>query len=206
MNKIDTIIARWTNPESRPLFKGKLIDEEGCCCAQGDILRNECGISYKELRNTDQGDADKEVARFLDIPLFQSILLRTVNDSADGCPQDVLSNIEKFLGPHHQKALLFIEHVVNKTWTYEEENRICKLPFNIIYGHHLRNLNATKSEKHAFIYAANSSIEEMVGGYNGRFASYALTEIIAFDELQEKGIPPYFLPLLGINSLDEIPS
>lgn len=39
---IDSVVARWSDPVSRPLFKGRLIDISAdgdvCRCAQGEIL------------------------------------------------------------------------------------------------------------------------------------------------------------------------
>ncbi len=201
MNKIDAIISRWADLESRPLFKGKLIDDNGCCCAQGDILRHECRMSDEALRKMSQNKADREIAKLLGVPLFQSILLRYVNDSVKGCPQDVLSNIEKFLGPNHHKVLMLMEHLRNKEWSHAEEERFYDIPFTVSYDRQNRILKALGP----YIAPVISTVEEMIPGFNGRFSAYAIAEYIAFDELQKKGVPIYFLPLVGINSLDQIP-
>ena len=109
------IIARWTDPNARPLFKGSLIDDSGCCCAQGDILRTYCNYSDQMLRDLSQTKADKEVAERLGITTFQSVLLRIVNDREDGCPQDVLTNPEKFIGDQAPIMLAFARHLDRMT-------------------------------------------------------------------------------------------
>ena len=102
---IDSMVKRWTS-SSRPLFKNKLISEDNCCCAQGDVLVCS-GRTFDDLRLMKQAEADREVAKILRIPLAQAILLRVVNDRDDGCPQDVLSNPEKILGPEAHRVLNF---------------------------------------------------------------------------------------------------
>jgi hypothetical protein len=114
----EAVIARWEDPSARPLFKGKLIDEDGCCCAQGDILRTFCGWTDEQLRKTNvQAKADAEVAQALGISRFQAVLLRVVNDYQDGCPQDVLRAPEKVLGDQAHILLAFGRHLDRMTPT-----------------------------------------------------------------------------------------
>ena len=77
---IDAMVQRWRSAE-RPLFKGRLIDDDGCCCAQGDVLRC-CGVSDDELQALGQVKADHDVAKALGISYRHSILLRKINDVA----------------------------------------------------------------------------------------------------------------------------
>ncbi|MEA3034233.1 MAG: hypothetical protein QOH86_2249 [Sphingomonadales bacterium] len=121
-------LARWSDPERRPLFKGRLFDREawasaggggagvasGCACAQGDVLLHN-GFGPDDLMAMDQLRADEEVAKLLGISVTHSILLRQVNDSADGCPQDVLSNPEKLLGAQAPVILAFWRHLDRMT-------------------------------------------------------------------------------------------
>ncbi|HEV2225030.1 MAG TPA: hypothetical protein VGR84_18710 [Candidatus Acidoferrales bacterium] len=102
---IDFMVRRWESSD-RPLFKGKLIDDEGCCCAQGDILRV-CGVEDDDLRRMDQFDADLQVAKELGISLSHSVLLRQINDKQDGCPQDVLAHPERIIGGQSVLVLNF---------------------------------------------------------------------------------------------------
>ena len=114
----DSLRTRWNDPNSRPLFKGSLIDESGCCCAQGDVLRL-CGMSDDNLRQMSQERADREVADKLGISLFHSILLRKVNDSQDGCPANVLlftnAGLGSVLGPSWRSVIAFGEHMSKMT-------------------------------------------------------------------------------------------
>ncbi len=100
---IDDVIRRWTDPTTRPVFaKNCLIsnDQEGkaCRCAQGDILHI-AGVKDHALDIAEQEDADEKVAKLLGIGLFQAVLLRVVNDSAEGCPERALTDPESLLGP-----------------------------------------------------------------------------------------------------------
>ena len=110
---IDSMVRRWKSAK-RPLFKGALIDDDGCKCAQGDTLAC-CGYTDEQLRAMDQADADRETARRLGISVAHSILLRQVNDKADGCPQDVLEHPAKVLGPHANLVLAFWRHLDRMT-------------------------------------------------------------------------------------------
>ena len=93
---IANIVERWSGLE-RPLFKGKLIDIDGCKCAQGDVLFC-AGYSDEDLRRMEQSKADKETARILGISRTHAVLLRHVNDNQGGCPQLVLSHPEQIIG------------------------------------------------------------------------------------------------------------
>lgn len=122
---IDSIVARWTDPSRRPLFKGGLVDisPDGtvCRCAQGDILHL-AGWSDGRLASADQSQADAEVAALLGISRTHSVLLRYINDDADGCPQDVLAAPEKILGPHARLVLAFWHHL--DTMTADDWHRV----------------------------------------------------------------------------------
>ena len=103
---IETVGAYFASEDRPPLFSGALIDGDGCCCAQGYVLRLS-GMSDDELRNLAQINADREVARLLGISIAHSCLLRVVNDRKDGCPQDVLLRPERVLGNRAQQVLKF---------------------------------------------------------------------------------------------------
>ena len=112
------MVQRWTDPKSRPLFKGSLIDETGCKCAQGDVLACS-GWTDEQLRAMTQDSADSEVAKILGISRAHAVLLRQVNDAKDGCPQEVLSNPEKVLGDQADKVLSFwlrLDGLTSEQW------------------------------------------------------------------------------------------
>jgi len=111
---IEMMVTRWSDPAARPLFKGSLIDDEGCCCAQGDVLRV-CGWDDERLRSVEQYTADREVAAALGISVTHAVLLRQVNDRADGCPQDVLAHPERILGDQASRVLAFWKYLDGMT-------------------------------------------------------------------------------------------
>lgn len=123
MASIAEIIARWDSNEGKP-YKGKLIDwseYEGagapaeaplsCLCAQGQVLHLLAGWSPKKLRDADQEKADRETARLLNISVAHSILLRIINDDAEGAPSVVLTQPEKILGDQAKIVLAFWLHL-----------------------------------------------------------------------------------------------
>jgi hypothetical protein len=116
---ISAIVARWNDPAARPLFKGQLIDETGCMCAQGDILHTFCGWTPQRLRGAEQVEADRATAKALNISVAHAVLLRHVNDSADGAPSIVLTNPERILGDQAPRILKFWRHLdvmTEKDW------------------------------------------------------------------------------------------
>lgn len=195
-------VQRWTDPERRPLFKSKLISEDGCCCAQGDILRHECGMSDPKIMIMSQFKADTEVAKALDIPLCQSVLLRMVNDQKDGCPQDVLRNPERFFGPNHAIALAFCRYIDDMKEGEQDsiDKKIYCIPQNVMHRRH--NLVVDLSPDKATLQLATSCIRCNYSLYE--WASYALAEIIVSGQIDTK-LELYFLPFFGFNSIEEIP-
>jgi hypothetical protein len=121
------LLSRWDANEGKP-FKGSLIDWSayeadssniGCMCAQGQVLHLLAGWSPEKLRNTDQDDADRETAKRLNISVAHSILLRSINDKADGAPSIVLTNPEKVLGDQAQTVLafwLYLDGMTDEQW------------------------------------------------------------------------------------------
>lgn len=87
---ITKAVALFGDPETRPTLSHFLCDEHNCMCAQGAILHHMSRVSCVRLREMDQHVADKKVARKLGISMFHSILIRKVNDSKDGCPEDAI--------------------------------------------------------------------------------------------------------------------
>ena len=106
---IETMVERWTGRD-RPLFKGSLIDSDGCYCAQGDVLHC-AGFTDDQLRAMTQFNADAEVAKILGISRTHAVLLRNVNDKIGGAPQIVLSNPEQIVGDKAPLLLAFWLHL-----------------------------------------------------------------------------------------------
>lgn len=115
---IEQVCKRWSDPFSRPLFKGCLISDDGCCCAQGDVLRLS-GYTDNQLRAMEQTNADREVARLLGISTAHAVLLRIVNDCRDGCPQNALMHPEKIVGsewPTLKKFWYHLDRMTGDDW------------------------------------------------------------------------------------------
>ena len=123
MADIAEIIERWDSGEGKP-YKGSLIDWSayeadptniGCMCAQGQVLHLLAGWGPDKLRSTEQRDADRETAKLLNISIAHAILLRSINDKADGAPSIVLTNPEKILGDQAHIILAFWLHLDRMT-------------------------------------------------------------------------------------------
>ena len=76
---INQLVARWSDPGGIP-FKGSLISDDGCMCAQGQVLHYVGGWDADRLRDAGQDDADRETAKLLGISVGHAILLRRIND------------------------------------------------------------------------------------------------------------------------------
>jgi hypothetical protein len=109
------MLARWNSGDDKP-FKGTLIDwaayeadpsSVSCMCAQGQVLHLVGGLTAQEVRGTDQRNADRQVAKLLNISRAHAALLRVVNDNADGAPSIVLTDPGKVLGDQWSKLLDF---------------------------------------------------------------------------------------------------
>jgi hypothetical protein len=113
---IADLIARWDANEGKP-YKGTLIDwaayeadpdNIGCMCAQGQVLHVIGGMTASAIREIGgQSEADAQTAKLLNISRCHAILLRNVNDNADGAPSIVLTNPGKVLGDQWSKLLDF---------------------------------------------------------------------------------------------------
>ncbi len=187
------IIARWSDPNSRPLFKGSLIDADGCCCAQGDILRTYCGWSDDDLRaGGAQDKADKEVAARLGITVFQSVLIRIVNDRKDGCPQDVLANPEKVIGDQAPVMLAFARHLDRMT---HEQWYAAGYAARYAAWSAARYAAWSAARDAAWDAAGYAAMDAAMDA--ARYAAYAMSEIQGASIMRANGTPFYFLPLFG---------
>ncbi len=213
---IEPIIARWSDPNRRPLFKGRLIDHNDCCCAQGDILRHECQMSNDTLRAMEQDAADQKIAEVLGISLFHSILLRFINDSQDGCPQDVLIASEKVIGPNAELCLRFGRYIDKMTkWQWnavlgsvKDISAITRLwdPKGVAPGTAWR-------ETWLSVRIASWKNADMVGiGGTGdedtiirNVASCTMVEIQDADTMRQNERAFEFLPMFGFNGPEEVP-
>lgn len=171
---IETLVARWAEPDGIP-YKGELISDDGCMCAQGQALHYIGGWDEDRLRNTNQREADRETAKLLGISTAHAILLRTVNDSVDGAPSVVLTDPAKVLGAQADKVLAFWRHL----------DRMTEAQWDAA-GDAAR---ATQGSAQGSAWAAAGATNEIQGA--------AI--------MRERGQPFFFLPMFGFASPEEIP-
>jgi hypothetical protein len=114
MNPIETLVAKWAEPDGIP-YKGELISEDGCMCAQGQALHYIGGWTDERLRSADQAEADAETARLLGISRAHAALLRQVNNGQPGAPSVVLTDPAKVLGDQAHIVLAFWRHLDRMT-------------------------------------------------------------------------------------------
>ena len=181
---------RWSDSTARPLFKGKLIDSDGCCCAQGDVLRV-CGWTDDQLRQSTQLNADQAVAELLGISQAHSALLRVVNDRHDGCPQDVLDvdgpGIVRVLGPDAKLVLAFwryLDSMISDQWSAWEASSA---------GASV--LARSRARDAASSAARDAAGSRAVVGAGSAVASLATSEVQGISKLITE---PYFLPMFGV--------
>lgn len=194
---IDTMVERWSSLD-RPLFKGLLIDEDGCKCAQGDVLS--CGgWTDQQLRSLDQEEADTETAKLLGISRSHAVLLRNVNDRPDGAPQIVLTNPEKILGPQAPLILAFWWRLDGMT---AEARAAAGDAAWDAAGDAARDA-AEAAAGDAAGAAAWAAAGAAVGAAAGAAAG-ASNEIQGADILERDGREPYFLKFFGIDTWEMV--
>jgi hypothetical protein len=150
-------------------------------CAQGQVLHLIGGWSPEKLSKTPQWSADLQTAKLLNISVAHAILLRSVNDKADGAPSVVLTNPEKVLGDQAHIVLAFWRHLDRMTdeqWA------------------------AARDAAWAAAGAAARDAAWAAAGAAARAAardaaSYACSEIQGAKLMRERGQPFFFLPMFG---------
>jgi len=197
---IASAVARWEDPTRRPLFKGKLVDRDGCMCAQGDILHHELGWSVEKLRRTAQVEADREVARALDISVAHAILLRNVNDSEPGAPSIVLTNPEKVIGDQAPTILAFWRHLDRMT---DEQWAAARDAARDAAWDAARDA-ARDAAWDAARDAARDAAWAAAWDAAWDAASYAVAEIMGARVLRERGTPFFFLPMFGFSDPEAV--
>jgi hypothetical protein len=195
---IEELLDYW--PGNIP-FKGKLVSDDGCMCAQGQALHFLKGLTVDELLDISQGEADEEVAELFGISVTHSILLRIINDTREGAPSCVIRNPEQILGDQAQMVLAFWWHI----------DRVCQADWQRIG----RAVTAVAGEK--AIQAAAAVAEEAAAAAAGMEASQAAwlaasrgggwrqavakagatNEIQGAARMRANNQPFFFLPLFG---------
>jgi hypothetical protein len=221
MVTIDTMLERWSGLE-RPLFKGKLIDAEGCKCAQGDVLFC-AGFTDAQLRNMEQSKADRETATILGISRTHAVLLRNVNDKSRGCPQLVLSHPEQIIGDKAPILLAFWLYLDNMSdaardagWdaaqdaAWDAARAVARAVAGAVAGAAAWDAarDVARDAARDVAWAAAGAAAWDVAGAAARDAAWdaawASTEIQGMDKLEADGREPYFLAFFGLKTWDEV--
>ena len=149
-------------------FKGSLVSENGCMCAQGQALHFLDGVTSAALRDYTQAAADKRVAELFGISRAHSVLLRIVNDRQDGAPTSVIRKPQQVLGDQAQCVLAFWRHLDRMTAA------------------------ARAAAGEAAREAARAAAWEAAWA-----VAWATNEIQGAAVMRAKGLPFFFLPLFG---------
>ena len=204
---IATMAARWSSSE-RPLFKGKLIDEDGCKCAQGDVLSC-AGYTDKQLqryadgKDGGQSRADVETARVLGISRIHAVLLRQVNDAVGGAPQLVLTNPEQILGDKASLLLAFWKHL-DGVAAHIAVN-YCVLAPGFAAKDAAGNAGFIVSAAAQFAAGlAAQSAAGLAANVNSLFAVGASYEIQGMDTLVSDGRQPFYLAIYEFDTWDKV--
>ena len=80
-------------------------------CAQGQVLHLIGGLTPKKLCSLSPYEADTQVMKLLEISRAHAVLLRNINDKAQGAPAIVITNPEKVLGENALIILAFWKHL-----------------------------------------------------------------------------------------------
>ena len=180
---INQLVARWSEPDGIP-FKGSLISDDGCMCAQGQALHYVGGWDADRLRSTAKEEADRETARLLGISIAHAILLRRINDSKPGAPSVVLTDPAQVLGDQAHIVLAFWRHL----------DRMA--PAQWIAVRDAVHVAAWHAAWHAAGVVAGTVARRAAVVASGD-AGWATNEIQGAAVMRAKGQAFYFLPLFG---------
>jgi hypothetical protein len=206
---IQPLIDRWQTDEGKP-YKGTLIDMDaynadpsnpGCMCAQGQVLHH-AGWEGHRLIRVPQDEADREVAKLLNISNAHAILLRIVNDRTDGAPAVVLTDPGAVLGNQWSKVLDF--------WWYLDA--MTEAAWEAVWR--LELVASRRAARRAAREAAGAAAREdawVTAGAAAWKAGWEYTEEVAWEIqgaeiMRRDGKPFYFLPIFGFAAPDDIPA
>jgi hypothetical protein len=221
MTDIQEIIARWDSGDGKP-YKGSLIDWDahqenpesmGCMCAQGQVLHAVGGWDFAKLRDVKQYEADTETAKLLNISRAHAILLRNINDKADGAPSIVLTDPGKVLGEQWNKLLDFWWMFHNYSAGDWRNVAAAWAAAGAAAGSAVwaaAGADARDAARDAARAAARDDARAAARAAardDARAAAWAAAwEIQGHVVMAARGQKPFFLPMFGITSLDDIPA
>ena len=201
---INQLVARWSEPDGIP-FKGSLISDDGCMCAQGQALHYVGGWDADRLRDVDQDDADRETARLLGVSTAHAVLLRKINDGQPGAPSVVLTNPEQVLGDQADIVLAFWRHLDRMTlaqWIAARDAAGATIAAGAAWsaaGDAAWDAarDAARATAGSAAWGAARDAAGDAAGYAARVAGWATNEIQGAAVMGAKGQAFFFLPLFG---------
>jgi hypothetical protein len=206
---IEQILARWDSGDGKP-YKGSLIDWKtyeadpenmGCMCAQGQVLALAGGWDYAKLRDAVQSEADIATAKLLNISRAHAVLLRQINDKADGAPSIVLTDPGKVLGDQWSKLLDF-------WWLLHNYSEADWRKVNAAWAA-ARDAAWAAARDAAWAAARDAAwaaARDAAWAAAWVAAGDAAGEIQGYNLLIERGHKPFFLPMFGIATPADIPA
>ena len=210
---IQPLIDRWQTDKGKP-YKGDLIDMDaynadpsnlGCMCPQGQVLHY-AGLDAYGLHHVEQEKADREVAKLLNISISHAVLLRIVNDRADGAPSVVLTDPGAVLGDQWSKVLDFWWHLDTMTGAaWAAASQVARAAAEAVAREASRR-DASKATSHAELQAVGKNAWAAGWAAAWQFASQAALEIQGAEIMRRDGKPFYFLPIFGFASPEDIPA
>ena len=156
------------------------------------------------------------MADVLNITLSESLLLRIVNDSPNGRAVDALQNHENILGPQAKRILAFWRYLdgLDKECWHEFRDAFVLLnrnqpsypPMRLAWLFVDRDGSAYEEalEMCARVRIATSqSVWKGSAGVRGN-AAKAANEIQAYEAMRPLGYEPHYLPMFGIDALEDL--
>lgn len=210
--ELKEMLSRWNSPDGHP-YKGTLIDWDkytedpdniGCMCAQGQILHLMAGWEPHQLLKVDQGEADREVAKLLNISTAHAILLRVINDRQDGVPSLVLTNPKKVIGDQAHVVLSFWRHMDQMTVEKWAAARATAWDADRAAATAAARAAAWDTDR-AAAWAIAGAVAGVAGDDARDTAGAATCEIIGAQVMRDRGQAFSFLPLFGFSEPEEIP-
>jgi len=233
MMKLSDLLDLWATDEGKP-YKESLIDMDawesnpddiGCMCAQGQVLHLLGGWTPEQLDKTIQYEADRKTAELLNISRAHAVLLRQINDSAEGAPAIVLTDPSKVLGENWSTVLDFW-YALDKPQPTTGKDALAaarEAAWEVV------GKNAWDEALAAAKEVAGASAKEAAGataeedaweaawgaawGYAGEVSLYTAwasaggsNEIQAAKIFRRDGRAFYFLPLFGFATPEDIPA
>ncbi len=198
---VEELLDYW--PGNIP-FKGSLVSDDGCMCAQGQALHFLDNYSPSDLRNITQETADKRVAELFGISRTHSVLLRIVNDRQDGAPSCVIRNPEQVLGDQAHVVLALwrhLERMTAKDWHATQAAAWASVEARswvaASTAASAAALAAGWGDACAAAWQAARHASWPAAWHAARAAADATNEIQGGAVMRANGLPFFFLPLLG---------